>query len=539
MPWKQEMKYEIEKAKVKLKGLKDSVHKSISVMEETKVTRETKRKEIMLKEMKIILCKLNENEKKVISETKSEAFDVIGNVSRLEEEANLMEAHVDEAPEDNRSWRTEVHSLLRKIQDQRFDEFIKSLQLSVGTVPSGSLTPVHEKMTDAVYLQTPSFSPKSFSLRIPENNPNFDRSGSEYYPHYFEIQIWTNVDDLGFPPFLLKRMSITMSCCQSQAELLDGSVWSKVEDKKGKVSDNGKCVKIWIKRPKNMMCSISVKMFCSNIDQSPQVQHFLDESAPDQISQNLTMANATGIDIFDTSRAIHHNVAANAINHEELDQSDLNSLDMTNRRKMQMMMNPQLIMSNSVSASPGYHPIRRASGEINMFTANGIPKLQYPPGPPLSSSALPQPTDTSPFKPSMGQISTLRPTAASQLSEALSDVDVHELEEIQQSAVYEEVNEVSLLDPQKRSQLSVDDAQKSLSSDEAGESFVNANSEPRLERSVSFAAQHQVVSVLSTPQVPSGGGRFVVADGNTKKIDGEAGIQNVRRLSQVRFVDFR
>ena len=33
MPWKQEMKYEIEKAKVKLKGLKDSVHKSISVME--------------------------------------------------------------------------------------------------------------------------------------------------------------------------------------------------------------------------------------------------------------------------------------------------------------------------------------------------------------------------------------------------------------------------------------------------------------------------------------------------------------------------
>ena len=54
MPWKLEMKYEIEKAKVKLKGLKDSVHKSISVMEETKVTRETKRKEITLKEMKMI-----------------------------------------------------------------------------------------------------------------------------------------------------------------------------------------------------------------------------------------------------------------------------------------------------------------------------------------------------------------------------------------------------------------------------------------------------------------------------------------------------
>ena len=41
MPWKQEMKYEIEKAKMKLEGLKDSVDKLISVMEETKVTRET------------------------------------------------------------------------------------------------------------------------------------------------------------------------------------------------------------------------------------------------------------------------------------------------------------------------------------------------------------------------------------------------------------------------------------------------------------------------------------------------------------------
>ena len=174
-----------------------------------------------------------------------------------------------------------------------------------------------------------------------------------------------------------------------------------------------------------------------------------------------------------------------------------------------------------------------------MFRGNGIPQLQYPPGPPLSSStalpqptSLPQPTDTSPFRPAIGQISTLRPTAASQLSEALSDVDVHELEEIQQNADYE-ANEVSLLDPGKRSQLSVDDAQKSLSSDEAGESFTNVNGDSRLERSVSFAPRHQVVSVLSTPQVPSGGGRFVVADGDTKELDGEAGVQNVRRLSQV------
>lgn len=534
------MKCEIEKAKEHLGGLKETVQKSIFLLEENKNAREIKRKEILLKEMKIILSKLSYNETKVISETKSAAFDVLVMVSRLEDEAKAMEAYLGDAPDDNRSWRSEVNSLLRKIQEQRFDEFVKTLQLSVGSVPSGSLNQVHDLMSDSVYLQTPSFSPKSFSLRIPESNPNFDRSGSEYYPHYFEVQVLSNVDDLGFPPFLLKRMSITMTCPQSQTELLDDTVWSKVENKRAKVSDTGKCVNIWIKRPKNMMCAISVKLLCSNIHQSPQVQHFLDEFSPYQITQNLTMANETGIDVFDTSRVISHNGVANAINHE-LDQSDLNSLDMTTRAKMQMMMNPQLILSNSVSASPGYHPIRRASGENNMFRGNGIPQLQHPPGPPLSSStalpqptSLPHPTDTSPFRPGLGQISTLKPMAASQLSEALTlsdaDVDVHELEEIQQNADYE-ANEVSLLDPGKRSQLSVDDAQKSLSSDEAGESFVNVDS--RLERSVSFAARHQVVSVLSTPQVPSGGGRFVVADGDTKELDGEAGVQNVRRLSQV------
>jgi len=57
-----------------------------------------------------------------------------------------------------------------------------------------------------------------------------------------------------------------------------------------------------------------------------------------------------------------------------------------------------------------------------------------------------------------------------------------------------------------------------------------------MDKSVSFAARHQVVSVLSTPQVPAGGGRFVVADENTKERDGEAGVQNVRRLSQVPIV---
>ena len=41
------------------------------------------------------------------------------------------------------------------------------------------------------------------------------------------------------------------------------------------------------------------------------------------------------------------------------------------------------------------------------------------------------------------------------------------------------------------------------------------------------------MSVLATPQIPAGGSRYVEKDGNTKEVDGEAGPQSVRRMSQV------
>jgi len=108
-------------------------------------------------------------------------------------------------------------------------------------------------------------------------------------------------------------------------------------------------------------------------------------------------------------------------------------------------------------------------GELNMFNqsqAQPQPIVCVPPGPPL-----PQPSDTSPFRPTSGQISTMRPTVASQLSEALDEVDMKDLDgKLENIAVNE--TEVSFLNPDKRSSVSVEDAQKSLSSEDSAESFV-------------------------------------------------------------------
>ena len=87
MPWKEEMKMELQVARNKLKTYQSSIHKGMKNLESQRVDREKTRKEILLREMKTILAKLNQDEAKVIGDLKSEAFDVdVGHHLRVLEE---------------------------------------------------------------------------------------------------------------------------------------------------------------------------------------------------------------------------------------------------------------------------------------------------------------------------------------------------------------------------------------------------------------------------------------------------------------------
>ena len=458
-------------------------------------------------------------------------------INKIEVEIDTILEALTEAPDDNRRWRTEINNLINMMERLNVEKFIRSLNFSVGTVSSSMLNSFTERMSDMVFIQTPEFGPKTFVLKIPENSPNFDKSESEYYPTYFEIQILTSEEDYGFPPFLLKRLHLTVgsqgkdNICSQVLE--DCSVWSKIEEKKGKLTSDGRLVRLWVKRPRNMVAFVSVKLFNCNISNSPLGQQFLNDQTQDQQLTNLTLSagvNETGIEIFDKDKFnLTNNNSLAMLHHETLDQSDYNSLDITGRRNVQAL-HPRLdLQFNPIMASPGYYPMRRASGELDMMQGSMLPTITRPSGPPGPPLTLHQLTDTSPFRPGTGQISTMKPGSATQLSEALSEVS-DDLDIIRENLM--EDNEVSIMDPDKRSTLSIDDAQKSLSSVNSEEDF-SLHNETGLNKSVSFAQKCQRVTILSTPQVPVGGGRFVVADGDTKQVDGEAGVHNVRRLSQV------
>ena len=90
--------------------------------------------------------------------------------------------------------------------------------------------------------------------------------------------------------------------------------------------------------------------------------------------------------------------------------------------------------------------------------------------------------------------------------------------------------ESSILDPTKKSSVSVEEAQASLSDSESlldrtrlDKSANLLEAVVGLDRSVSFAPHTSMVSVLATPQVQPGKPRYITEEGVTKQTDGLSG----------------
>ena len=474
---------------VKLSHVKRDIETSITNMESSKKSRDLKRKEIVLREMKLILAKLDEEDKKVMGELKSEAFDLIRECSKFEEELGRISGSASKTTADQ--VRVHLRSLQRAVDHAGFTTFVDCLNLSVGSGPPGSLS-FMEDMTDHIFLKTPSFSGKSFMLMIPEKTPQFDKSDPEIQPHYLDVQVHGHREGPELHPFLLKRLVVRLSCVvqgslgTSRTHCLEeSSLWSKLEKKEGKMVDK-RTLKFFIKRPKNTVCKISVKLLTSNISNSPLSYQFLNEAQTEQTTTASLAVNETGIEIFD-----------NDVDHYGL-----------------------TLMSDQSRAGYG-NMMEKFPPVLSSLTSPRISlALAKPP------AVLP-PVDLSPFRPPVEGVSTMKASDAGTLAEALELVGSDGLEYQE-----EEGQEKSILDPSKRSNLSVEDMQRSLSGSESGErSSLGLELESKHNKShVSFATRCSLVSVVATPQVAASGERFLVSDGQTKEEDGQAGLVSVRRL---------
>ena len=241
----------------KLANLRKSIVAGIDGMERSKEVRDRRRKECVLKVMKMILANLEAQDKEVMSQMKSEAFDLLRVCNKSEAELDELSSALSNSEEDiSHDVLSYIQDLDRKVDGLGIQKFVGSLKLAVDSDSFDSAS-LMETMRDAVYLKTPSVRPRSFSLVIHEN------SCSGQPLDILKLEVHVNEEGLTFDPFILKRLMFSVGF----TDLENGSLW----DKAGEISANGQIFTFSMRKRRDMTCRLSVKFLSSNISRSPQL----------------------------------------------------------------------------------------------------------------------------------------------------------------------------------------------------------------------------------------------------------------------------
>ena len=242
----------------KLANLRKSILVGIDGMERSKEVRDRRRKECVLKVMKMILANLEAQDKEVMSQMKSEAFDLLRVCNKSESDLDELSFTLNDISEEDISTDalSYIRDLDRQVDDLGIQTFVESLKLAVDSDSFDSAS-LMETMRDAVYLKTPSVRPRSFSLVIHEN------SCTGQPLDILKLEVHVNEEGLTFDPFILKRLKFSVGF----SDLENGSLW----DKAGEISANGQIFTFSMRKRRDMTCRLSVKFLSSNISRSPQL----------------------------------------------------------------------------------------------------------------------------------------------------------------------------------------------------------------------------------------------------------------------------
>jgi len=428
-----------------LRERKKEIEVGVESLEGNKKVRDHERKEILLFEMKHLLSRLNEIDKKITTNLKADAFDKLRDIGKVAERIGNMKKSFEGLDGKSDEWKDEIQAIKSEIQKLSIEEFSKCLDISVSKAP-GAMNFAFEKVADAIYLKTPNLNSKNFCMEAAMTSSQV------------EVKIYSlNDEPSSFlrSNVLLHKMSISMMSMLPEGgvrTLEESSIQAKIDKKAAVVSEDGRHVAIKMKKRSDTFCYISVNLLNSSIVNSPIHFKFPDTPA-DANDDNLTIINDDTIGMLDLTG---------------LDQSDINSLDLTARRKHHM----------TVPGSSRDHSIRN------------VPKLP-------EASAVPMLlTNTLPFSPaSEGRVSTMRTAFAVNNLASVRDGSVHHVERMMIDDNIDQVDESNLSvvaqAPSETSAKAMEDMQRSLSSSEVGG---GEKSMVQLDRSVKFADNIEVVS---------------------------------------------
>lgn len=402
---------------------KQHINHSIEKLEADKIKRDSRRRDILIREMRRALAAYSKVDQNLISEIKVDAFDKNNEAMKIFEESNCLQSALMNQPCNKDIYRHQVALLKERAGRLSLGFFNKNIHLNIQSSQE-MFTDIQDKYADAIWHTSSSLHPNQFSLerQILESASDKD----------IRIQILHHDLNIFHETVTLQRLKLTVTDSKSKSILEDVSLLEKF-NKNEVIIDASRASstimgRLTIKLKKRQSLTlIHVKLLGSNIQDSP-----LGVGPSLRPLGNLSMSivnDSLSPAIFDQSLAIG-NGDTDAVplatagpatiyeGYEGLDSSDLNSLDLTNRRLLQN--NPMSISLRKASQPPNMSTLVEAEeSQVNNISSTSTrSKLQMGIKPLLKHLMVQDPPGSacnSPFNPKKSMASTMKGDAVPQL----------------------------------------------------------------------------------------------------------------------------
>ena len=166
------LKDNCEKVCNTLHGKRQNIFTRLANLDKEAAGRERRRKEVMLREMKLVLALLAETEKNVVTDFKAEAVDKLGLVSKLGESFRELrdEIAIAEMKEETgkvSKWTEDLESLMKQTAEVDLDFLEKCLDIQLNVNSSdGEFEALRSQYRNQIFHSAGSLSPRTFLAQL-------------------------------------------------------------------------------------------------------------------------------------------------------------------------------------------------------------------------------------------------------------------------------------------------------------------------------------------------------------------------------------
>ena len=159
MAWQNDMMRELEILSAKVCNKENELNIVVDNIEEEIKASSAKKKGIILNEMKKILVKLNDIEKKVVNDLKLDAHAFLHDAANLSHDVSTFKNAVECASDFDISWKSELLHLKDKVNLLKTEDLSSCMDISVQIEPD-LFHAGFEDVLQSIHLELPDLKPK-------------------------------------------------------------------------------------------------------------------------------------------------------------------------------------------------------------------------------------------------------------------------------------------------------------------------------------------------------------------------------------------